>query len=331
MKVVKTAIVMIMNMYFNSNNNGACRLRAKRGAMLWLMLAMPLLLCAQYKSRTDNYHFFYVSMGAGYASVSDTIKGVSPVGGWGALAGIGYEFRRTGFWMSVGAQVQMHNTSAHVEDFTCEREGLDTQEPRKSVTLQYTFHEEDEQNFRFVDVPVMLGYYYNGFYAGLGGKVAFSMKSSVSTSGSFDMNAVYKQYVDMPPVALDNSLFSGRQDVRLKVAGALIGEVGYDVLATLRSHERICHMLKIGAYFEYGINSVSPSVPEGDQGRISFPNLNEYGEIIATKPQVRPVYAAVMSGQRVAPYIIGLKFTYMFGGSRTGGSGTWHRGCQCYD
>jgi hypothetical protein len=177
----------------------------------------------------------------------------------------------------------------------------------------------------------MMGYYYNGFYAGLGGKVSFSLSSYVSNSGSFDLKYRYSQYVDMPtPLVLDDNSLSGKQELRMKVGASLIGEIGYDVLAMRRSRGSTCHLLKVGFYFEYGLNSFISG--NADLQKISFPNIDAQRQTIATQPKLNPFYSLKhKSGFRAAPYFVGVKLTYMIGGSRTGNTGTWHRGCQCYE
>lgn len=271
-----------------------------------------------------------MSLSTGYTSLSENVSNLSVTGGWGATAGLGYEFRRTGFWMSVGGQVSMHNSQSKSNDYTFDQQGLDTQVPRKPVTLRYTFHAKDELKMYSADVPLMFGYYYNGFYVGAGGKVSFNLSSTAHCKGSFDLQTIYPQYIDMPSPAVENNGFSGEKELSMNVGGSLIGEVGYDVLATQRTRGGVCHLLKVGFYFEYGLNNFMAG--NKDAQRVTFPHFNENGEIIATRPQVNPYLATKLdSDTRIAPYYIGVKITYMFGGSRTGGTGTWHRGCQCYD
>ena len=300
-----------------------------RAAFLLLLFIVPVGLMAQYKSRTDNYHFVFISLSGGYSSFADNISEVSAYGGFGAAAGFGYEFRHEGFWMNVGGQFRLHNSGANVDEYVLSLEGLDTQAERKPVTLQYRFHQHDEHHLTSIDIPVMFGYYYQGFYLGAGGKASIAMSSVMNTQGDFDLRYIYPQYVDMPTPPADNSVFSSSSKVNLNVGGSLIGEVGYDILATQRTRGNVCNILKIGFYFEYGINSIVSNAV--GTPRISFPYTNENGETIATRPEVKPYYAAEMTNARVVPYYLGAKITYMFGGSRTGATGTWHRGCQCYD
>ncbi len=300
-----------------------------RAACLLLFFVVSMSVSAQYKSRTDNYHFVYLSLSAGYTSLSDNIQEVTSFGGFGTAAGLGYEFRHEGFWMNVGGQFQLHNSRSEIDEYVLNLEGLDTQQDRKPVTLQYRFHQKDEQRFTFVDIPVMFGYYYQGFYIGGGAKASIALSANTSTRGDFDLRYIYPQYIDMPTPAVDNSSFSSSRKINPKVGGAFIGEMGYDILATQRTRGNVCHILKIGFYFEYGINNIISGVAGAE--RITFPHTNDYGETIATRPEVKPYYASDIKGQRVVPYFLGAKITYMFGGSRTGATGTWHRGCQCYD
>ncbi len=311
-----------------------------RFLLLGLSLFLPLLAVAQYRhgsmaysrgnrGSSDNYHFIYVSAGGGYSGLGEDVDVMSTTGGFGGLLGIGYEFRRTHFWMSVGGQLSLHNSKSKIDDFHYEHTGLDTQTDRKQVMLNYTFHEKQTQQLTFVDVPLMFGYYYNGFYAGAGGKVSFALSSKVNNSGTFDLEYVYPQYVAMPSPPLENNEFSGSQQVKMNVGGSLIGEVGYDVLASKRTRGSLCNLLKVGFYFEYGLNNFIAG--DANLERISFPNRNANGETIATEPKVNPYLSLKQTDARIVPYFVGVKITYMFGGSRTGATGTWHRGCQCYE
>ena len=66
----------------------------------------------------DNYHFVYLSGSAGYSMLQNDILELTPAGKAGGLVGLGYEFRHTGFWMSVGAQVSFHRSTLSVSDMT---------------------------------------------------------------------------------------------------------------------------------------------------------------------------------------------------------------------
>ena len=297
-------------------------------------LISPAQAQTRRRKEADNYHFFYLSGGLGYTAMDEQIDKVSTQGNLGGLVGAGYEFRRSQFWMSLGAQMAWHTSSAAMKqiDFGPVA-GEDTY--GQQANLYYHFSQRDELHFSQVEVPLLMGYYYNGFYAGAGVEVGFfSVGSSVHTSGSFSMEGTYDKYQSIPvsyeELGYKSYTYSDHYSVDLNINAAVIGELGYDVLSTIRSRSLYCQILKVGFYFEYGLNSI---IPKGQNApHISFPYLDAQGNQDATRPQVRPYYySAETTNKRIAPFMIGVKLTYMIGGSRTGITGTWHRGCQCYE
>ena len=300
---------------------------ARRMVSLVLLVVMSLSVNAQRRG-DDNYHFGYISVGAGYSALSSNIKNVSNYGSWGALGGVGYEFRRAKFWMSIGAQIQILNSSCDIAEFTYTQVGKDDQ--GRDVDFHYLVNQTDKQRWTSIDVPLLLGYYYQGFYVGFGAKVGFSYRSSVTSSGQYELRGDYHRYAgedfkEMPDHRYGKYDFSGKQEIKLLPRGAVMAEIGYDVLATRRTNSLTCTILKIGMFFEYGVNSLI-AVPEKSKPRIVV------SENDPTSATVYPYYlTAITKSDRVMPYFVGLKLTFMVGGSRTGGSGTWHRGCQCYD
>lgn len=299
----------------------------KRMVTVVALVALSLSVSAQRKG-DDNYHFGYISVGAGYSALSSNIKDVSNYGSWGALGGVGYEFRRAKFWTSIGAQLMVLNSRCDIAEFTYTQVGKDDQ--GRDVDFHYVVNESDKQQWMSVDIPLLLGYYYQGFYVGAGAKVGFSYNSSVTASGTYELKGDYHRYAgqdfqEMPDHRYGTYDFNGKKAIHLLPRGAILAEIGYDVLATRRTNSLTCTILKVGMFFEYGLNSVL-AIPDEKQPRI------EVSETDPTSATVYPYYlTGVKKGDSVVPYFVGLKLTFMVGGSRTGGSGTWHRGCQCYD
>lgn len=300
---------------------------SRRMVSLMLILALSLGVSAQRRG-DDNYHFGYISLGAGYSALSSNIKDVSNYGSWGMIGGVGYEFRRASFWMSIGAQMQLLHSSCDIAEFNYTQVGKDDQ--GRDVDFKYIINESDKQQWTTIDVPLLLGYYYQGFYVGAGAKVGFSYRSQVTATGTYELRGDYSRYAgedfhDMPDHRYGQYEFSGKQEIKLLPRGAIMAEIGYDVLATRRTNSLTCTILKVGMFFEYGLNSIV-AVPDESKPRVVV------SETDPTSATVYPYYlTAVKKNDRVVPYFVGLKLTFMVGGSRTGGSGTWHRGCQCYD
>lgn len=292
----------------------------------------------------DNYHFLWFSLSGGYSAFE---ANYNSQGSFGGLAGVGYEFRRSHFWISVGGQMQMHRTAItgiNREFFKGSPNwptnlngeplrALDDQSPAKQFDPFYSVSQTDKQEWNTIDVPLMLGYYDHGFYFGVGAKAGFSFRSKISTTGTYRMAADYDRYVgmfeDMPEHFFTTYNYSGTQNVSLHTQCSVLGEIGYDVLATVASHSMFCHVLKVGVYAECGVLGVRGTSGE-NLGVLSFQRLSDT-EFNPTEAVINPYFMTGMNASdRLYPFYVGLKITYMFGGSPTMRPGTWHRGCMCY-
>lgn len=300
--------------------------------VLLLILLLPCLAVGQYRrsravstNRFDNYHFLSVSLAGGYGSLDENITGAVTTGSIAAQTSLGYEFRRAGFWINVSGQLAMWNAETKFEQFTTAKRGADSEGDQ--ATFFYTIDQTDNHRWYTVGVPIILGYYVSGFYFGFGAKVAFNMYSTTNSKGTYELSAQYDDYEgifrNMPERGYTTYHFDQSQKVKLNPHGYLLGEVGYDLLSNVSTNSEVCNMLKIAFYFEYGLNSVLNDV--------KIPSRIIIDQTNATRAQVNPYFTSALSSRdRVAPYFLGVKLTYLFGGSNTGRTGTWHRGCQCY-
>lgn len=295
--------------------------------IVFLLMCSISMMAQRYSSNhDDNYHFGYISAAAGYSSLSQNISNVTTKGGFAPLVGAGYEFRMHGGWCSVGVQFAQHSSTTTPGEYTyIPRDadgnyigGIDDQQKR-ILYYQYTIRQVDKQVWHSVDIPIMAGYYNSGFYVGAGLKVGFSVASSITTSGEYSLAAQYERYhgmfKDMPQHYLGTyPVEEQKYDCTLRPQFAIIGDIGYDLLSSMQTSSKVCHMLKIGFYFEAGVRSVRPND--------SYYPIQEQG--------ITPYYLSTQTqGKFVAPYFVGLKLTYLIGGSRSS-TGTWHKGCQCY-
>jgi len=302
------------------------------------MLAFSLGLQARsfsrnYSNKADNYHFGYVSAAAGYTSLSQNMNTAQTTGSLGYLVGAGYEFRHTSFWISVGAQYLQEKSKAHLENEFKLENGVDDQ-GRNVNYFRYTTQQTDEQVLRTIDVPILLGYYYEGFYVGAGAKVGFDIGSKITVNGSYELSAQYQhtmeEFHDVKYYKSYN-LPATTFDCDLRPQFSVIGEIGYDLLSPISTNSRICHILKIGFYFEYGLRSIR------GQEAMDPISINGVGieearskQYDVRKTTLNPYYmSAATANAYVVPYFVGAKLTYMIGGNRYA-TGTWHKGCMCY-
>jgi len=305
------------------------------------LIALLLLLPASLHARTfgngskaDNFHFGYISAAAGYTSLSQNINTVTTTGDLGWLVGAGYEFRRTSFWLSVGAQYLEEKSKTSINQDVKLYNGID--ETGKEVEYyRWNIAQTDQQVWRTIDVPIMLGYYYSGFYVGAGAKVGFSMGSTITVNGSYDFSAKYKLAIEefhdvgyYKHYNMEEQTFN----CQLRPQFSILGEIGYDLLSTLSTNNSVCHVLKLGFYFEYGLRSVrgQESMDAISIDGCSIQEAREKGKDVR-KATLNPYYLSTATlDKRVVPYFVGVKLTYMIGGNRYT-TNTWHRGCQCYE
>lgn len=283
----------------------------------------------------DNYHFGYLSVSGGYTSLSHTIPDVSVQGNWGALAGLGYEFRKSSFWISVGAQVMQEQSQMRVNEFSYipSFKGVDDQQQPVDY-YRYTIRQTDDNVWRTVDIPILLGYYNSGFYVGAGVKVGFAVGATTTTDARYDLSAKYTHHIgEFQEMNYYTNYNVGKikYEPDMRPQFSVLGEIGYDVLSTLSTNSRVCHVLKLGFYFEYGVRNLRPDKaidPIFIQG-LSVEEAARTGADVR-QATVNPYYCSSnVGGKWIVPYYVGLKLTYMIGGSRNA-TGTWHKGCQCY-
>lgn len=293
--------------------------------LLMTMVSVSLSAKNRWSLDEDNYHFGYVSAGMGYTSLSYKSGSISATGGIGYMAGFGYEFRRHHLWLSAGLQYQRLGSELNIDQYTYTPPvgGMDNL-GRVVKEYHYTVNQHDRQNWMTVDIPIMVGYYNNGFYIGAGFKAAFPVYTAGTVSGTYDIDAVYERYVGtMSDMHYYTTYpYEGKADrYQLRPMVSVAGEIGYDFLSLLSTNSYICHMLKVGMYFEYGIRSIK-TAPLAEPLTVNPSNIADV--------EINPYFATERgTSDWTVPYLVGMKITYMIGGSRSA-TATWHKGCQCY-
>lgn len=278
------------------------------------------------KSSQDFYHFGYIGGGVGYSMLSTNVKDMHAAGALGGNIGGGYEFRYSGLWSSVGIQFSLHNSSANLDNYRESYRGIATN--GNPATFYYDVEQKDQNQWLNVGIPVMIGYYKYGFYVGAGAKIAYYLSPKVRSTGKYELSAKHDQYQvvfrNLPQYGYTTYEYNTKHMVKLRPELSVIGEIGYDLLSSMPTRSSLCHVLKIGFYFEYGLNKIiTPSTAE--HAIVVNPNN-------ATQADVLPFLATSISkDSRVVPFYTGVKLTYVIGGSRTAHKGSFHHGCLCYE
>ncbi len=277
----------------------------------------------------DDFHFGYVSGSVGYSMLHTGATNIVSHGDAGGAVGIGYEFRNSGLWVNLGAQMSFHRSSLAIDAYTFELPGEDTQ--GKNVQLVYQVSETDVLQWNYIDVPILVGYYVKGFYLGGGIKLSYAIHPITQTQGTYDLSGKYAEYAEpisnQPQHGYTQYDFADKRTNRLNVGASLIGEIGYDLLSSLPTSSRICHVLKLGFYFEYGLNN---QLSKWDTPQLHIEATSTAQMTPATDIQVNPYLNTESNPARTVPFYAGVKLTYMIGSSRTARAG-FHHGCMCYN
>lgn len=280
----------------------------------------------------DDYHFGYISGSVGYSMLQTNVPNAMPHGGLGGAVGLGYEFRNSGLWVNVGVQMSFHRSKLVMDEYDTRSEadqtpyaGIDTQ--KKPTVFHYRVNQTDEMQWNFIDVPMMMGYYIRGFHVGAGIKVSYAINPTTHSSGTYNLSATNTEYnvtfENMPDRGYTDYEFAANHKNRLNVGASLIGEIGYDLLSSVPTRSRICNVLKLSFYMEYGLNNQLRNW-ETPQSRVVPTSSN------ATEATINPYLNTFANPVRTVPFFTGIKLTYMIGGSRTARVGM-HHGCMCYN
>lgn len=311
---------------------------AKRVILVSLVLLIAVPMSSQSFRRRhnpfeggDDYHFGYISGSVGYSMLQTSVANAMPYGNVGGAVGIGYEFRNSGLWVNVGAQLSFHRSKLVMDEYntTSEKDqkpytGYDTQ--NQPTVFHYKLNQTDEVKWNFIDVPVLVGYYVRGFHVGGGFKVSYAISPNTRSYGTYNLSATNTDYnvtfVDMPDRGYMDYDFDEVDKNRMNVGVSLIGEIGYDLLSSVPTRSRVCNVLKLSFYLEYGLNNF---LRERDDNVHRVMTTSD-----ATKPIIPPYLNTFNHPVRTVPFFTGVKLTYMIGGSRTARVG-FHHGCMCYN
>jgi len=307
---------------------------AKRVLIACLALLMSLPMSSQSFRRHhsafedgDDFHFGYISGSVGYSMLQTSMPNAMPHGGIGGSVGAGYEFRNSGLWANIGVQMSFHRSKMIVDEYTRELPGEDTQ--GKPVTLVYRVNQTDQMEWNYIDVPMMVGYYVRGFHIGAGIKVSYALNPTTRCTGTYNLGGKYEEYdaIITDGHGFGDYDFSNDVANQLNVGASLIGEIGYDLLSSMPTRSRICNILKLAFYFEYGLNTQVRKWEVPQESVV--PNGNAY-PIPAPMVTINPYVNTFANPARTVPFFTGVKLSFMIGGSRTARAGM-HHGCMCYN
>ena len=277
---------------------------------------------------SDSYHFGYVSVGAGYTNLQTAIPNVTPAGDVGGLAGIGYEYRNRFLWARAGVQMSLFHSSMKVGEERFDFNGYDTQ--GKKAVFHYDVSQRDQLSWTMFDLPLMAGYYWHGLQVGVGVKLSYAVKPMTHTDGTYTLSATNEAYdlvfENRPEFGYTDYQVSCDASNRVGFGVGLVGELGYDLMSLMYTNSRLCHLLTVSFYFEYGLTNALEKNPT-PVNRLQLTSPTED----ATKATIQPIMNTFSTPARTVPYFTGLKITYFIGGNTSDQEGGFHRGCRCYE
>ncbi len=277
--------------------------------LLCLVCAHTIAFARYRTAMYRNINYFSVSGGIGYGTLLENIPELNTIGSMGGNLSFGYELQISQFWLNTSIEAQYLRASSSFNISGFDRMAYDTQ--GKQVLYHYDFDKSvDNQQFIFANIPLLLGWHYVGFYIGAGAKIGYCISAKESTKLQYSTSGTYQQYIDDFEKMEDhfyctyNAANTEKLNSKFKVS--IIGEIGYDILAWSRqANHTEHHGLKIGAYVEYGLNSIVSSSGENPLYSINETNISELS--------ITPFYNAhSANAYRVIPLYAGIRISWIF-------------------
>lgn len=261
------------------------------------------------RASSSMLHHFGIIGSVGYSSYFDNYSEIRTVGNVAGSLGVEYEFRLlNGFWFSIGPEVQCLTGTSHFATTGTDIKVIDTY--GFPADYHYDFDNGvDIQRNVYINLPIALGYYYNGWYFGAGFKVGYSLYSSESTHLRYTTTGTYEEYIDdfeqMSRHFYNTYETSVTQSTRKKYKLAVLGEIGYDVLSWYRNqYHSFTSGLKISLFAEYGLNNINDGVKD-----VSLYTINPNNPSII---QLHPFYASRDGASHsIHPFYAGVKLTWI--------------------
>lgn len=279
--------------------------------LLFAMLSCCSIAAKRYYSKsyyTDN-HFLTLGVGGGYSLLFENVPELHSFGNAAGAIDFGYEYRINGFWMNLCAELQYLSSTSTFNISGTDKLIFDTQ--GKQALMHYDFDQSfDKQEFLFVNLPVVVGYYHRGFYLGAGAKVGYCIRAKESTAVQYSTSATYQQYIDDFESMGDHfytTYFSYvSESLRSKYKLSAVAEIGYDVLTYSREMDHTKRSgLKISVVAEYGLNKLINT--NGELPLYSF-NENNAAELF-----IHPFYNTQSAQScRIYPLYVGMRISWIF-------------------
>jgi hypothetical protein len=250
-----------------------------------------------------------IHLGGGYPFVFDDFAETTNLGRYSASLGVSYMFKMyNGFWFDAGLEYQEQVAMSTYNMSGTDVLVYDTQ--GKEMMFHYKFNSTyDYQYFNVINLPIVVGYFYKGFYIGAGPKIGMCVNILETSEVNYTTSSSYNQYIEdfegMPNHY--NATYTTKCKERLLPSLKLsaVFEMGYDFLVKLNSNNY--HTLKFSLFgevsmFDLKSNSNNLLLYRIDQENASYLQLAPF------------YYTKSTNGNRVVSLysaIVGLKLSWI--------------------
>jgi hypothetical protein len=208
----------------------------------------------------EKKHEFSIAAGGMFSHIDYEIKDGNLDHGNGLSLGLRYSYYLNENWsLGLGAEYQSFNSTAKLDLASGNYMATDSE----GETFEFRYNADnliEKQSLKFINIPLNLQYEgadYPSFYASVGAKIGFSLKSTYETSiENLSTSGYYPQYdvelFDPRFAGFGNfgSISTGKQDIDLNVSYLATFEAG------IKQFEDEGNTIYIGLYFDYGLNDI---------------------------------------------------------------------------
>jgi hypothetical protein len=208
----------------------------------------------------EKKHEFSIAAGGMFSHIDYEIKDGNLDHGNGLSLGLRYSYYLNENWsLGLGAEYQSFNSTAKLDLASGNYMTTDSE----GETFEFRYNADnliEKQSLKFINIPLNLQYEgadYPSFYASVGAKIGFSLKSTYETSiENLSTSGYYPQYdvelFDPRFAGFGNfgSISTGKQDIDLNVSYLATFEAG------IKQFEDEGNTIYIGLYFDYGLNDI---------------------------------------------------------------------------
>jgi hypothetical protein len=196
-----------------------------------------------------------IHLGGGYPFVFDDFAETTNFGLYSANFGVSYMFRLyNGFWFDAGLEYQKQAAMSTYNMSGTDALVYDTQ--GKEMMFHYKFNStSDYQYFDAINLPIVIGYFNNGFYIGAGPKIGLCVSVMEKSRINYTTSSSYNQYIDdfegMPNHYNATYISECKEKLLPSLKLSAVFEMGYDFLIKLNTENY--HTLKFSLFGEFSM------------------------------------------------------------------------------